>query len=283
MPSFPESVRGDDILFMNFSFWQLKQNVIALVKQVFLQLPDHLFNTLPAFGPLYHISIPFIIIGIVRFTGRLFVEKDIKKQTIDLALWGFLITGIWAGVITREVNVNRINIIFYPLIMLCGYGIWITLEWLRKWRKAVGVAVLVAYSVFALTFFGSYFTSFAADIQVYFNVDFLELAKEADTIEEYDTLYVTGNMGWQHNEKMSEILTQYACQIDALYYQEKSNETGGRTLLPYSQRYHFVNMKYHDFADKEGLYILHQSELNCIPGSYEVVLENTSFVAVVLR
>lgn len=283
MPSFPESVRGDDILFMNFSFWQLKQNVIALVKQVFLQLPDHLFNTLPAFGPLYHISIPFIIIGTVRFTGRLFVEKDIKKQTIDLALWGFLITGIWAGVITREVNVNRINIIFYPLIMLCGYGIWTVLEWLKKWLKAVGVAVFVAYSVFALAFFGSYFTSFAADIQVYFNVDFLELAKEADTIEEYDTLYVTGNMGWQHNEKMSEILTQYACQIDALYYQEKSNETGGRTLLPYSQRYHFVNMKYHDFADKEGLYILHQSELNCIPGSYEVVLENTSFVAVVLR
>lgn len=31
-----------------------------------------------------------------------------------LALWGFLITGIWVGLITYEVNINRVNIIFYP-------------------------------------------------------------------------------------------------------------------------------------------------------------------------
>lgn len=40
-----------------------------------------------------------------------------------LALWGFLITGIWVGLITYEVNINRVNIIFYPLLLLCAYGI----------------------------------------------------------------------------------------------------------------------------------------------------------------
>lgn len=283
MPSFPKSVRGGDILFMNFSFAQLGKNVMALVKQVFLQMPDSLFNTLPTFGPLYHISIPFIFIGMVMFVRRFFREKDVKKQTVDLALLGFLIMGIWAGVITYEVNVNRINIIFYPLIMLGAYGIWIVLEWLKKWRKNAGVAILVAYGVCAIGFFRSYFTSFAETIPVYFNVDFLEIAKVADNLEGYDSLYITGDMGWQHNEKMSEILTQYACGIDALYYQEKSNETGGRTLLPYSQRYHFVNMGYHDFTDRTGLYVLHRSELGCIPGDYEVILENASFVGVILQ
>ena len=62
IPYFPETVRGNDILFLNFSFYQLKRNALSLLKQVFLQAPDHLFNTLPDFGPLYHISLPFLLI-----------------------------------------------------------------------------------------------------------------------------------------------------------------------------------------------------------------------------
>lgn len=283
MPSFPQSVRGGDILFMNFSMEQLGRNVLALIKQVFLQMPDHLFNALPAFGPLYHISLPFILIGIAGFTKRLFTEKDIRKQTVDLAVWGLLITGIWAGMITREVNVNRINIIFYPLIIFCGYGIWMLLQWLKKYQRGTGIVVFAAYGVCAAAFLGSYFTSFAKDIYRYFNVDFMEISKEADALSEYDSLYVTGHMDWQYNVDMAEILTQYCCRIDALYYQNKTNETGGRTLLPYHQRYRFVDMKYHSFADKDGLYILHRTELDCIPGRYEVILENDTYIAVALQ
>jgi len=300
---FPESIRSTDILFLNFSFVQLGKNAWALISKVFLQTPDHLFNTLPAFGPLYHISIPFILVGIVQFTRNLFTERDINKQTVDLALWGFLITGIWAGLITKEVNVNRINIIFYPLILLCGYGIWTVLEWLRKYleRKSTesakgaatmknavqkcsmaGKALLLAYSVCAVLFVATYFTSFAEKIQTYFNVDFLEITAQADALEEYDSLYITGNMHWQYNLSMAEILTQYSCKIDARYYQEKTNETGGRTRLPYSERYHFVNMEKHDFADKDGLYIVEINEVKYLPEGYEVILVNESFVAVKL-
>ena len=52
MSHFPESIRGNDILFLNFSFAQLGRNIWAMIKCSFLQLPDHLFNALPAFGPL---------------------------------------------------------------------------------------------------------------------------------------------------------------------------------------------------------------------------------------
>ena len=312
---FPESIRSTDILFLNFSVTQLGKNIWALISKVFLQMPDHLFNALPAFGPLYHISIPFILVGIVQFTRNLFREKDVKKQTVDLALWGFLITGIWAGLITKEVNVNRINIIFYPLILLCGYGIWIVLQWFciclekKSAEKATGAepamdveqvnvaeatknvrekcsiagrVIMFAYGACAVLFCATYVTSFAEQIQTYFNVDFLEITAQADALEEYDSLYITGNMHWQYNLSMSEILTQYSCKIDALYYQEKTNETGGRSLLPYSERYHFVNMEKHDFADKDGLYIVEINEVKYLPAGYEVILVNDSFVAVQL-
>ena len=89
MGRFPESTRGNDILFLNFSFAQLGRNMWAAIRSSFLQLPDHLFNTLPAFGPLYHISIPFMAVGTVCFTRGLFREKEIGRKTRMLALWGF--------------------------------------------------------------------------------------------------------------------------------------------------------------------------------------------------
>lgn len=280
MPYFPESVRGNDILFMNFSFEQLGKNIMATIKQVFLQMPDSLFNTLPAFGPLYHISIPFILIGIVHFTKRLFAEKDMKKQTIDLALWGFLITGIWVGLITYEVNVNRINIIFYPLILLCGYGIWQVIEWCGNHGKKLRNGLLLSYTLFGIAFFTQYFTDFAKDIPSYFNVDFLEIAQDADQMEDYDSLYITSNMGWQTNPDMAEILTQYSCKIDAQYYQEKTTTHQGRQLLPYSERYHFVHMKDQTFEDRTSLYVIHQSEIGYLPQGYEVLSQNNSFLVV---
>ncbi len=280
MPYFPESLRSADILFMNFSFSQLFYNVKALVTQVFLQFPDHLFNTLPAFGPLYHISIPFIFIGIIKFTVVLFKEQDIEKQTRQLALWGFLIMGIWAGIITYEVNVNRINIIFYPLLILCGYGIQTSLHWFTKRKNIVAGCILTAYLLFGLGFFVSYGTTFATQIKEYFNADFLEITSEADKLPEYDSLYITGNMGWQYNLSMSEILTQYSCKIDALYYQEKANITGGQNLPPYSDRYHFINMAENSSWETSSLYIVHREELSYLPSGYTVILENDSFLAI---
>ena len=120
-----------EIPLLNFSFAQLGKNAWALFSHVFLQLPDIFFNSIPAFGPLYHVSIPFVFAGIIVFTIQLFREKNIEKQTRMLALWGFLVTGIWVGLITYEVNINRVNIIFYPIILLCAYGIGLAV---RKWN-----------------------------------------------------------------------------------------------------------------------------------------------------
>lgn len=319
IPSFPETVRGNDILFLNFSFYQLGRNALSMVKQVFLQRPDYLFNTLPDFGPLYHISTPFIFVGIWQFGKRFFVPqetvpsahpvKDIfctrnadRRQTFDLALLGFLIMGIWSGLITYEVNVNRINIIFYPLMFLNVYGIACFVKWLAKWadkclqhfkkktavtRRVLTAGFITGYCILSANFFAEYFGTFPTEIRTMFNVDFLSIIKEADGLEDYDTLYVTSNMGWQTNYRMSEILTQYSCRIDALYYQELTNETGGRTLLPYSERYHFVDLWNENSFDTEALYVVHEDDLKDIEArhatGYDVVLECGKFAAIDLK
>jgi len=281
MGRFPESGRSADILFLNFSFRQMAENIWSMAGRVFLQLPDHLFNALPWFGPLYHISIPFIAIGIVTFVREMCGEKDRAVQTRYLAVFGYFLTGIWVGVITYEVNINRINLIFYPMIFFCGYG----LEWCMqhvKWQKLPGVAAAV-YGICASLFLYQYFTFFAEESRIYYNRDFLEAAASADAMEGYGKLYITGNMGWQFNCDMAEILTQYACEIDALYYQEKSSVTNGRELLPYSQRYHFVDFKYLDEADVDAegmpvLLLVHEADLPYLEGAYDIIETTGQFL-----
>lgn len=273
MQYFPDSVRSADILLLNFSFAQLGRNAWALFSRVFLQLPDIFFNSIPEFGPLYHVSIPFVFLGIIVFTVQLFREKMIETQTRMLALWGFLITGIWVGLITYEVNINRVNIIFYPMILLCAYGISLAVN---KFKKLIPV-IAAAYVVSSVLFFITYFTDYAEESRQYYNRDFLDAVSEADAMEEYDSLYITGNLGWQFNQSAAEILTQYVCKIDAKYYQSTE----------YAQRYHYIYPEKTEAALAEtvgdGLMVLYEGDLQYLQCPYEVIDTVGKYSLVVVR
>lgn len=299
IPYFPESIRSNDILFMDFSFRQLWENGKALVNQVFLQKQDWLHNAIPEYGPLYPFAVPFILIGLLRLLYESLSHKPGKKfcpgsnnpafpaNPVLPALWCSLAAALWAGLTTRQVNINRINIIFYPLLILCGYGISSVWEWIGQWkrfyRELCQTFLLVLFSLNVLGFFNSYVTDFPEQIEWYFCRDFLEITEEADAQDEFDTLYITGQMPWQYNHQMAEILTQYSCKVDAHYYQELTNANNGRQLLSYSQRYVYSDMAHLDFSDLNGLYILHQSEKKYLPDNYDILCENASYIAVFVK
>ena len=283
MAYFPESIRSNDILFLNFSFRQLGRNALSMWKQVFLQRPDALYNALPKFGPMYQLSTPFLFVGIVSFVKRLFTNKEMKSKTRDMALLGFLIMGIWAGLTTYEVNLNRINIIFYPLMILAIYGIAVCVSWFKKFAPYVRNGFVVAYAILALMFFTQYFGEFPSQIERMFNKNFLTIVQEADALEEYDRLQISANVDWQTNWKMAEILTQYACKLDALYVQGETNETGGRELLPYNQRYQYPYMQYQSEFSKDALYIVAEGDLGYLKGEFDVILRQGPFYAIDFR
>lgn len=276
MGYFPESIRSGDILLLNFSFAQLWKNIVSMISAVFLQLPDLIFNAIPAFGPLYHISIPFVFLGTGVFTRDLFRERDLLKKTRMLGIWGALLMGIWIGLVTFEVNINRINVIFFPLIFLCCYGIRFAVSRVKKLKPVIAAV----YAVCAAAFFSVYFTWFAQESRYYYYGDFLAAVQEADAMEEYDHLYITGELGVQFNQTSAEVLTQFVCKIDSAYYRGETDVTGGRRLAPYQERYHFVDLSYPLEADPEGLYVLHESELSQIPFAYSVEGEQGSYVIV---
>lgn len=223
LPYFPDSVRFNDILFFSpHKLSQLVENFTAMFRITVLQTKDLPWNDVRNFGTMYLISMPFAVLGL----GGLLYEFRKKAGAVLLVL--FLGTGIWCGLTTNAVNVNRLNIIYYPIIVLAGIGIYDVLRMISLPRLQYGIAAV--YAVLFLLFVREYFTGYAYDVNAQFEKnlgDALSSLKESDA----EKIYITAT-----NRKVSEILTLFWCDIDAEYFQGRTTPEG---QLPYFEKYCF--------------------------------------------
>lgn len=223
LPYFSESVRSNDILFFSSNMLsQLIENGKAMMGVTLLQTKDLPWNDVRNFGTMYLFSMPFAVLGLCG----LFYEFGKKTGAVLLAF--FLGTGVWCGLTTNAVNVNRMNIIYYPIIILIGIGIYDVMRMISLPRLKRGIAI--AYGVMFLLFVREYFTGFAADVSAQFEEnlgDAFTSLKESDA----EKIYITTS-----NQMVSEILMMFWCDIDAEYFQGVKTPEGE---LPYAEKYRF--------------------------------------------
>ncbi len=248
---FQDSVRSGDILFFSKDFfYQLYYNIWWTVEVVFSQSEDLPWNNIPAFGSIYLFSMPFAVAGFV------YVLCKMKNNHGAVLLLFFFITGLWCGICTNGVNINRINIIFYPQIIFTALGIYAVLCRLPAFPIKLGIAgaYLLAFALFCNTYFGSY----AQQIAYYFDADF---CKAVSSMKDSDAekLYITARMENNEYPRTSEILTMFFHQIDAEYYQGKKCPDG---LLPFDERYTFEPMKNIEIdTTEDAAYVVAKEEL----------------------
>lgn len=250
IPYFPDTTRTADMLFFSPDFFpQLLTNIKATINVVLLQKPDLLWNTIPGFGSIYLFSIPFALVGLILVSG-FFIHKNsgveaskspLKSDKYAYALMlAWLLVSVASGIIVNNVNVNRINIIFYPMIFLCGIGIYSVVRKVRLLGVVVAVIYITAFAAFGASYFGDHARAIGNAFYNGFG-ESLEYVRDMD----YDRIYVTN---WTQSENswwVSEPLTLFHHSIDALYYQGKADawSKSGRKLLPYKERYKYVQMK----------------------------------------
>lgn len=230
LPYFSESMRANDILFFSPNILsQLTENFKSLLRATVLQSKDMPWNDMRNYGTMYLFSIPFAVAG----GYGLFHEFRRKPGAVLFAV--FFGTGIWCGLATNGVNVNRLNIIYYPIIILVAIGMYEVIRWISLPRLEYAMAVV--YGMVFLLLVRAYFTSYADDMDLQFRKNFgdaLSSVKESDAEKIYIT--IAGNQ----NKAVCEILTLFWCEIDAEYFQGKAIPEG---QLPYSEKYvyHGIN------------------------------------------
>ena len=83
-----------------------------------------------------------------------------------IILW--LMLSIFLGVNTSKVNINKLNIIWYPLIIVTGYGLYECCSNIPKYKKAVCILLVSVYLVMFGMFNYKYYTEHINQIETSF-------------------------------------------------------------------------------------------------------------------
>ena len=231
MQYFPDSVRSNDILFFSeHPFRQLAANFPCLLDTTVLQKKDLPWNDIEGFGTVFLCSMPFVAAGVLEL---LRARTRGAKGLVVFAL----LAGAWVGLATNEVNVNRINLVYYGIMMFIVLGMRFVAEEIRF----AGHATAVLYAVLAVLLAHAYFGSYAASIGNYFCQGFAEALADAEG-SGAEKLYITSDAMGRGAWQSSEIMTLFHDRTDALYFQGKTNVSGGKERLPYKERYTYTSI-----------------------------------------
>lgn len=243
IPYFEHSIRSNDILFFSQNFWaQLRQNINSLLNTTLLQKNDLIWNNIPTFGTMYLFSVPFTVLGLVT------VIKEHKQSSSAMLLLFYLLTGVWCGLITNNVNINRINIIYYPIIVLSSVGIYKLIISVKYSKWCVFTAYIIAFAMFIST----YFTSYADTIK---NAFFKDFGDAVYSVKDSDAkkIYITADSQYKGASNVSEILTLFYHNTDAKYYQSKA----------FSEKYVFDSMENIRInPDENAVYVVTSEDLS---------------------
>lgn len=236
MEYFEGSIRSGDILFFSEQMGsQLVSNLRSLIRVVFLQKEDLLWNSIKGFGTLYLCSTPFVLLGALRVLRGAVKEEEPARKIGCQVLLCYWIFALLTGILINSVNVNRINIIFYIHIIFAVVGICFVV---RKWKPTLYL-ILLAYVIQSAMFFQCYFTDWAQSIDKAFYGDFVEALDYARE-QNCDYYYITPDTQYQGSWNVSEILTLFVFDIDARYFQGATDSWENKSI-PYWDRFRYVN------------------------------------------
>lgn len=149
--------RSDELGMTN-----LVNNAKALIKLFICQNDGLIWNAISYFGMYYLLTMPFVIIGFFLYVQKIFGCIKGKKfgHEFLIIMWIFasVVTGILQGI-----NVNKINYIHIPIIILWTEGVWWICNKLKR-KAYIGKVVAVLYLLSFFCFEVFYYTGYQEEI-----------------------------------------------------------------------------------------------------------------------
>ena len=224
------SVRNEDMLiFSNNVFEQFKTNIISTIETIVLQNDDLIWNTIKGYGTVYIFSIPFIAIGIADLTNK----KNKYKYGLIVLVW--FVVAFFVGVMINTINVNRVNIIWYPMIILNGYGIYSIWKFLHSKKIILGIIIGIYIIVFTM-FIINYYNKYQKEISnsYTFSKGFIDVVKYIEKNESDKKIIVSKDIDGVDNYIYLLYLTdeeKVSRELLIEYYMERHENHNERIIL----------------------------------------------------
>ncbi len=164
------------------SGYTLWQNATNLFKILFLQTDGLIWNSVDGYGLYYPVGILFILIGTAGTIRSFCVKWRRKEFAPELFILLQFLCGVISGLVS-QVNVNRVNIIFLPMLIMGGFGVEVfckgLTEIIPRLRRAIPILVFVVYIVCFAGFERYYFVDYRQESAVAFDSGLKEALQEA--------------------------------------------------------------------------------------------------------
>jgi len=128
------------------------QNALWLVKVLLVQDDTLIMNAVPGYGTIYLFGVPFMLVGLWVVVKEQIVAKKYHPRFIFLT---WMLASIALGLV-MPASINRINIIYLPIIYLMAKAIGFLLHRSRILALASIALFLVGFICFNRTYFGEY-------------------------------------------------------------------------------------------------------------------------------
>ncbi len=153
IPYYESLSRTKDMIFFSPNpLSQLVNNIVSTLRVIFVQTDGAEWNASVLFGATYRITIVFIIIGLIKHIKEIREPKESISSVIILFWIGI---SFLTGLIVNEANINRLNSIWYVLLILGAYGIYTLYE--RVNRKKLYKIIITSVYIVIFTVFAIYF------------------------------------------------------------------------------------------------------------------------------
>lgn len=136
-----------------------------------------IYNSIPYFGTVYYISIPFVAIGVISCVKKIKEDIKNKKISIDIIMGDWLISVIMCMLIIKYPNINKANAVFVPLVYLISLGIIITIKNSKKILKYILIIYIINFLLFIEYYYYEYNKEY--DSPLYFATYYLEALEYA--------------------------------------------------------------------------------------------------------
>lgn len=165
------------------------KNVLRFLNILVLQSDGNDYNAIPSFGTIYIISFPFFIIGLLN----IFRERKFVKETHHFIFFSWLLVSFILG-ITSHININRINILFYPMLYFVVLGLFDVYKMLKsEFTRHYQVFFICCYTTLFMLFAGYYIVIFREKIKEDFSYGLGDAIQYAEKINTSGTINITKN------------------------------------------------------------------------------------------
>lgn len=260
MPLFEESHRTNDMPFTQLNpYAAALHNLIGFLYATVLGGREAGYNAIPWTHVMYRFMTPLFVYALYRMwrdrRGMAARSEDSAARDGMMIVLVWLFASLVNGLLIGGV-INRNNVVYYPMILVCAYGLYLMGKRLRTALAVTAVMLAVSFIGMNVTYFTD--ETYQRCYTVFQNglVDALEDTWDWD----YDEVYVSQVGG----QKLVEASIMYAHDID---YAGRSEQTellsasGEPTGWYFTERYRVVSFE--DFEPDPmacSLYIVTQEE-----------------------